>query len=107
MIKIRRGTQILTVPVKAYKDFYQANGWSQIVPESQAVPEVITPKKAVVPERVVVPEPETVSQAVSEWEQHIKSLTNKELKQLAQERGLEIAGASKKALTEALIKMGE
>lgn len=101
MIKIRRGTQILTVPVKAYKDFYQANGWSQIVPESQAVPEVITPKKA------AVPEPETVSQAVSEWEQHIKSLTNKELKQLAQERGLEIAGASKKALTEALIKLGE
>lgn len=80
MIKIRRGTQILSVPVKAYKDFYQAVGWSQIVPEK--------PK-------------------VSEWETKVKSLTNKELKQLAQERGLEIAGASKKALTEALIKLGE
>lgn len=80
MIKIRKGTQILTVPVKAYKDFYQAVGWSQIVPEKPVV---------------------------SAWETKIKSLTNKELKQLAQERGLEVAGVSKKALTEALIKMGE
>ena len=96
MIKIRRGTQILTVPVKAYKDFYQAVGWSQIVPETETVSQAVP-----VPEKVVVPE------AVSEWEQYIKGLTNKELKQLAKDKGLEIAGASKKALTEALIKLGE
>lgn len=80
MIKIRKGTQILTVPAKAYKEFYSQAGWLEIVPEK--------PK-------------------VSKWEAKIASLTNKELKQLAQERGLEVAGVSKKALTEALIKMGE
>lgn len=77
MIKIRRGTQILTVPAKAYKEFYSQAGWSEIV------------------------------QKASEWETKIKGLNNKELKQLAQERGLEVAGVSKKALTEALIKLGE
>lgn len=80
MIKIRRGTQILTVPTKAYKEFYSQAGWLEIVPEK--------PK-------------------VSKWEAEVAGLTNKELKQLAQERGLEVAGVSKKALTEALIKMGE
>lgn len=100
MIKIRRGTQILTVPVKAYKDFYQATGWSQIVPEAEIVSQAV-PEVAPETEKVAVPE------TVSEWEQYIKGLTNKELKQLAKDRGLEIAGASKKALTEALIKLGE
>lgn len=80
MIKIRRGTQILTVPAKAYKEFYSQAGWSEIAPQKPMV---------------------------SAWETKINSLTNKELKQLAQERGLEVAGVSKKALTEALIKMGE
>ena len=77
MVKIRKGTQILSVPAKAYKEFYQANGWVEIV------------------------------QKASEWETKIKGLNNKELKQLAQERGLEVAGVSKKALTEALIKLGK
>jgi len=79
MIKIRRGTQILTVPTKAFKEFYQIAGWQRVV---------ATPK-------------------VSSWESKLREMSNADLKKLAQERGLKVAGASKKSLIEALIEQGE
>lgn len=77
MIKIRKGTQILTVPARSFKEFYEIAGWQQIVPQT------------------------------SSWEKEIKGLSNAELKKLAQDRGLETAGVSKKTLVETLLKMGK
>lgn len=73
MIEIRRGTQILTVPTTAFEQFYKLAGWQK------------------------------VEKPVSSWESEVRSLSNSELKKLAQEKGIETAGVSKKALIEALI----
>lgn len=76
MIKIRKGTQILDVPVKAYKEFYAVAGWEQVKEEK----------------------------TVSAIERKIRSMTNKDLKELAQSKGIETAGVSKKTLVDALIQ---
>lgn len=73
MIKIRRGTQILTVPAAAFKQFYQLAGW------------------------------EKVEKPVSTWENKVRNMSNSELRNLAQEKGIKVAGVSKKALVETLV----
>ena len=79
MIKIRKGTQILNVPASSYEEFYQSAGW------------VILRKKS----------------EVSPWEQEIKSYSLAQLKKLAKDKGIEIAGASKRSLIEAIIAQGK
>ena len=73
MIEIRRGTQILTVPTTAFEQFYKLAGWQKI------------------------------EKPISSWESKVRSLSNSELKKLAQEKGIETAGVSKKALIELLV----
>lgn len=73
MIEIRRGTYVLTVPAAAFEQFYKIAGWQK------------------------------VEKPVTSLESKIRSLSNSELKKLAQEKGIETAGTSKKALIEALI----
>lgn len=77
MVKIRKGTQILNVPTAAFNEFYKAAGW------------------------------EKVERPVSSWENKVRSLSNSELRNLAQEKGIKAAGVSKKALIETLINSNE
>jgi len=76
MIKIRKGTQILSVSKAAFKDFYQMNGWVQIVKKSE----------------------------ISPFEAKVRSANINELREMAKEKGIETAGASKRTLIEALLK---
>lgn len=75
MIKIRKGTKILDVPKASYVAFYKPNGWVQIVKKSEMSP----------------------------WEAKVKSASVSELRKMAQEHNIDTAGASKKALTKALL----
>lgn len=79
MIKIRKGTQILDIPKSTYETFYKPAGWVQIVKKAEYSP----------------------------WEAQLKSSSLAQLKKLAQEKGIEVAGASKKSLIEALLPLGE
>lgn len=76
MIKIRKGSQILTVPKSSFKDFYQINGWVQLVKKSELSP----------------------------FEAKVRSANINELRELAKEKGIDITGASKRTLIEALLK---
>ena len=76
MIKIRKGSQILTVPKSSFKSFYQANGWVQLVKKSE----------------------------VSPWESKVRSANINELREMAKEKGIDTTGASKRTLIEALLK---
>ena len=80
MIKIRKGTQILDVPKKAFTEFYEGAGWARIVKKSEKP---------------------------SAWEQQIQTSSLQQLRKLAKEREIEIAGASKRTLIELLLAKGE
>lgn len=103
MIKVRKGTQIMTIPKGAFKTFYKGAGWVEFE-------EVKTPRT----EKVSVQDaPETVSEAItpdtalsdtSEEVKDIKSMTNAELKAYARSKGIKTSGVSKKALIETLLE---
>ena len=76
MIKVRKGTQVAEIPTGAYKSFYKAAGWAILKEEKPETP----------------------------LEKEIKSMTNAELKEYAQSKGIKTAGVSKKSLIEALTK---
>lgn len=76
MIKIRKGTQILTVPKSSFKEFYQRNGWVQVIKKSE----------------------------MSSWESKVRSASINELRELAKQRDIDTTGASKRTLIEALLK---
>ena len=76
MIKIRKGSQILTVPQSSYKEFYRVAGWSEIEEKP----------------------------TMSPWEKKVKSSSMNELKELAREKGIDTAGVSKKTLIATLLK---
>lgn len=76
MVKIRKGTRILSVPKSAFAEFYRSAGWEEIKP------------------------------VVSNWEKEVKGMSNADLKKVAQDKGIKTAGVSKKALIETLIKEG-
>lgn len=79
MIKVRKGTQILDIPKSTYEVFYKPAGWVQIVKKSEFSP----------------------------WEQELRSMSLAQLKKLAKEKDIEVAGASKKSLIEVLLPLGE
>lgn len=79
MIKIRKGTQILSVPKSSFKEFYEGQGWVQVVKKSE----------------------------ISPWEAQLRTSSLQQLKKLATEKGIEVAGASKRTLIEALLAAGE
>ena len=79
MIKIRKGTQILSVPTTTFKEFYQADGWVQIVKKSELSP----------------------------WEAQVRTASLQQLKKLATDRGIEVTGVSKRTLIAALLTAGE
>lgn len=103
MIKVRKGTQIMTIPKGAFKTFYKGAGWVEFE-------EVKTPRT----EKVSVQDaPETVSEVIaSDTEtipdeivsKDIKSMTNAELKAYARSKGIKTSGVSKKALIETLLE---
>ena len=76
MIKIRKGTQILSVPKSSFKEFYQRDGWVQVVKKSE----------------------------VSPWESKVRSANINELREMAKEKGIDTTGASKRTLIDALLK---
>ena len=76
MIRIRKGSQLLSVSKAAFKDFYQMNGWVQIVKKSE----------------------------VSPYEAKVRSANINELKEMAKEKDIDTTGASKRTLIEALLK---
>lgn len=76
MIKIRKGTQILSVPKSSFKEFYQRDGWVQVVKKSE----------------------------VSPWESKVRSANVNELREMAKEKGIDTTGASKRTLIDALLK---
>lgn len=76
MIKIRKGTQILSVPKSSFKEFYQSNGWVQVVKKSE----------------------------MSSWESKIRSASINELRELAKQKDIDTTGASKRTLIDALLK---
>lgn len=79
MIKIRKGSQILTVPKSSFKEFYQVNGWSQLVKKSE----------------------------VSPFEAKVRSSNINELREMAKEKGIDTTGASKRTLIDALLKTND
>lgn len=76
MIKIRKGSQILTVPKSSFKEFYQMNGWVQLVKKSE----------------------------VSPYEAKVRSANVNELREMAKEKGIDTTGASKRTLIDELLK---
>ncbi len=76
MIKIRKGTQLITIPKTSFKEFYQSNGWVQVVKKSE----------------------------MSSWESKVRSASINELRELAKQKDIDTTGASKRTLIEALLK---
>lgn len=76
MIKIRKGTQLITIPKSCFKEFYEPNGWVQVVKKSE----------------------------MSAWESKVRSANISELRELAQQKDIDTTGASKRTLIEALLK---
>lgn len=102
MIKVRKGTQIMTIPKGAFKTFYKGAGWVEFE-------EVKTPRREVseasVPEtvsEVIASDTETISDEIVSKD--IKSMTNAELKAYARSKGIKTSGVSKKALIETLLE---
>jgi hypothetical protein len=75
MIKISNGSQILSVSKAGFEQFYKNAGWVQIVKKSD----------------------------VSPYESKIRSASINELKKMAQEKGIDTTGASKRTLIDALL----
>lgn len=74
MIRIRKGSQLLIVPKTSFENFYKNDGWIQVVKKSDPLLD------------------------------KLKNSSIYQLREMAKEKGIDTAGASKKTLISALLK---